>query len=205
MKGLQYDKNSTAPYDDPIDSLNRFYCQQDVAVTVDLYKLLTKELEDWGESIELEHQVAAIVKRQEEHGFKFNIQEAQTLVATLSGEVADIESQLQDVFPSIVEKRVSEKTGKELKDKVTVFNPGSRQQIAERLQGLGVKFKKKTEKGSIIVDEKVLEQINLPEAKLINRYLMLQKRVTQIQSWLEAVKPDGRVHGRVITNGAANR
>lgn len=202
MKGLQYDKNSTAPYDDPIDSLNRFYCQQDVAVTVDLYKLLTKELEDWGESIELEHQVAAIVKRQEEHGFKFNIQEAQTLVATLSGEVADIESQLQDVFPPIVEKRVSEKTGKELKDKVTVFNPGSRQQIAERLQGLGVKFKKKTEKGSIIVDEKVLEQINLPEAKLINRYLMLQKRVTQIQSWLEAVKPDGRVHGRVITNGA---
>ena len=41
-----------------------------------------------------------------------------------------------------------------------MFNPGSRKQIAERLQGLGVKFDKKTEKGNIIVDEKVLEGIN---------------------------------------------
>jgi DNA polymerase I-like protein with 3'-5' exonuclease and polymerase domains len=31
---------------------------------------------------------------------------------------------------------------------------------------------------------------------------MLQKRVAQIESWLEAVKDDGRVHGKVITNGA---
>jgi len=30
----------------------------------------------------------------------------------------------------------------------------------------------------------------------------LQKRVAQIDSWLKAVKDDGRVHGRVITNGA---
>lgn len=39
-------------------------------------------------------------------------------------------------------------------------------------------------------------------ATLIRDYLMLQKRVAQIESWLEAVKEDGRVHGRVITNGA---
>jgi DNA polymerase-1 len=32
--------------------------------------------------------------------------------------------------------------------------------------------------------------------------MMLQKRVAQIDSWLKAVKDDGRVHGRVITNGA---
>ena len=202
MKGEQYDKGSLTPYDNPIDSLNRFYCRQDVAVTVDLYQLLSKELEGWGESIELEHEVAFIVNKQEKHGFKFDTQKAQELVATLSGEIVDIECQLQDVFPPLVEKRVSEKTGKELKDKVTVFNPGSRQQIAERLQGLGVKFKKMTEKGSIIVDEGVLSKIDLPEAKLINRCLLLQKRVTQIQSWLTAVKGDGRVHGRVITNGA---
>ena len=49
MKGLQYDKVSTAPYDDPIDSLNRFYCRQDVSVTVDLYKYLDEQLVDWGE------------------------------------------------------------------------------------------------------------------------------------------------------------
>ena len=202
MKGLQYDKNSTAPYDDPIDSLNRFYCKQDVAVTVDLYHRMCAELDGWGESVDLEHEVAFIVRRQEKHGFKFNTQKAQVLMASLSGEVADIENQLQAVFPPIVEKRVSEKTGKALKDKVTPFNPGSRQQIAERLESLGVVFNSSTEKGNTIVNEKVLEQIDLPEAKLINRYLLLQKRISQVSQWLEAVKGDGRVHGRVITNGA---
>jgi DNA polymerase-1 len=64
-----------------------------------------------------------------------------------------------------------------------------------------VKFKQKTEKGSIIVNEKVLEGIDIPEAKMIHEYLLLQKRTAQIDSWLGFVK-DGRVHGRVITNGA---
>jgi len=31
---------------------------------------------------------------------------------------------------------------------------------------------------------------------------MLQKRIGQIESWIDAVQDDGRVHGRVITNGA---
>ena len=202
MKGLQYDKISTAPYDDPVDNLNRFYCRQDVSVTVDLYKLLTQELSGWGESVQLEHDVAAILKRQEQHGFKFDKHKGETLLAQLTGEVADIESELQVTFPPIVEERVSDKTGKPLKTKVTPFNPGSRQQIAERLATLGVTFTEETEKGSTIINEKVLEGIDLPEAKLIARYLMLQKRISQVSSWFDVVQPDGRVHGRVITNGA---
>jgi len=39
-------------------------------------------------------------------------------------------------------------------------------------------------------------------AELIKEYLMLQKRIAQIESWMDAVGSDGRVHGRVITNGA---
>jgi len=202
INGVPYDKTSTDPYDAPHDSLNRFYCKQDVAVTVDLYKLLDNELADWGESVQLEHEVAAVIAKQERHGFRFDEDKGRALLATLNGEVADIEGELQAVFPPIVEERISEKTGKPLKTKVTPFNPGSRQQIAERLQGLGVKFTQETEKGSTIVNEKVLESIDLPEAKLIARYLMLQKRVSQVSSWFDVVKPDGRVHGRVITNGA---
>jgi len=202
IMGVPYDKVSTAPYDAPHDSLNRFYCKQDVAVTVDLYKYLTEQLEDWGESVQLEHEVAAIIAKQERHGFRFDEDKGRVLLAQLSGEVADIESELQAVFPPTVEERISEKTGKPLKAKVTPFNPGSRQQIAERLQGLGVNFTQETEKGSTIVNEKVLEGIDLPEAKLIARYLMLQKRISQVSSWFDVVKPDGRVHGRVITNGA---
>ena len=83
-----------------------------------------------------------------------------------------------------------------------LFNAGSRQQIAERLTILGVKFNKHTEKGNVIVDETVLQGIDLPEAKLVAEYLMLQKRTAQISSWMGFVEDDGRVHGRIITNGA---
>ena len=88
------------------------------------------------------------------------------------------------------------------KVKYKEFNLGSRQQIGERLMKLGWKPKKKTDKGHVIVDEKVLSEItDIPEAKLINEYLMLQKRIAQVSSWVEAIKEDGRVHGKVITNG----
>lgn len=181
------------------------YCEQDVLLLEKLHNHLTKVMVDEGfsdKSIELEHEVAVICKRMEDTGFMLDERKAMLLQAELSGRMADIEAQMQEVFKPIVEQRWSDKTGKQLKDKTTIFNPGSRQQIAERLQGLGVVFKKKTEKGHIIVDETVLEGIDLPEAKLVSEYLMLQKRVAQVSSWLELVQPDGRVHGRVITNGA---
>jgi DNA polymerase I-like protein with 3'-5' exonuclease and polymerase domains len=138
----------------------------------------------------------------EVNGFMLDEPKAMTLMAQLSGRMSEIESKMQEVFLPIVEERISDKTGKRLKDKTTIFNPGSRQQIAERLQTLGVVFKKFTDKGHIIVDEAVLEGIQLPEAKLVAEYLLIQKRVAQLKSWLELVQPDGRVHGNVITNGA---
>ena len=181
------------------------YCIADVELTEQVHKWLELQLDKEGfsqQSINLEHRVGWLVTEQERNGFKLDCNNAEQLMMDLMFEMNNIEASLQDIFPPIVEKRWSEKTGKQLKDKVTVFNPGSRKQIAERLQGLGVKFDKKTEKGNIIVDEKVLEGIDRPEAKAVARYMMLQKRVAQIDSWLKAVKDDGRVHGRVITNGA---
>ncbi len=181
------------------------YCIADVELTEQVHKWLELQLDKEGfshQSINLEHRVGWLVTEQERNGFKLDCDNAEQLMMDLMFEMNNIEASLQDIFPPIVEERWSEKTGKQLKDKVTVFNPGSRKQIAERLQGLGVKFDKKTEKGNIIVDEKVLEGIDRPEAKAVARYMMLQKRVAQIDSWLKAVKDDGRVHGRVITNGA---
>ena len=89
-----------------------------------------------------------------------------------------------------------------------VFNPASRQQIAEKLIGLGWKPKKFTEptsshpNGQAIVDESTLMSLKWPIAQFIAEYMMLGKRIAQIESWLEVVSSDGRVHGRVITNGA---
>ena len=83
------------------------------------------------------------------------------------------------------------------------FNLGSRQQIARYLRYFGWKPTKFTEHGQPIVDEKVLQGItDIPEAELIKEFLLLQKRIAQVESWVEAVARDGRVHGRVITNGA---
>ena len=179
------------------------YCIRDVEVTHDLYHHLTYWLKEWDQRcVELEHQVAVIVSRQERKGFKLDVTKAISLVATWKEMLSTIEEELQSIFPPIVTERFSEKTGKQLKDVVEVFNPGSRQQIAKRLISLGWKPTKFTEKGQVIIDEKVLDGIDLPEAKRIAEYLLIQKRVAQVESWLDAVSQDGRVHGKVITNGA---
>ena len=113
-----------------------------------------------------------------------------------------LETELQNIFPTKTTPRVSDKTGKPLKSKVEVFNPGSRKQIGERLIEKGWKPEQFTENGQPIVDEGTLEGLDFPEAKAIAEFLLLQKRIAQIKSWLKELKPDGRVHGKVITNGA---
>lgn len=85
------------------------------------------------------------------------------------------------------------------------FNPGSRKQIAERLKALGWQPTKKTDGGSDAADEKVLESLPYPEAKLLAKFFMLEKRLGQIRdgdnAWLK-LERNGRIHGRLITNGA---
>ena len=82
------------------------------------------------------------------------------------------------------------------------FNLGSRQQIGRYLQHFGWKPKEFTEKGNVIVNESVLSGVDIPEAQQIAEYLMLQKRVAQVQSWVDAIEIDGRVRGRVNSIGA---
>ena len=83
------------------------------------------------------------------------------------------------------------------------FNLGSRQQIAKYLQHFGWKPKKFTDKGSIIVDEKILKSVRIPEAQLIVDYLTITKRVAMVKSWVEAINEDtGRIHGNVNSCGA---
>ncbi len=180
------------------------YCVRDVLVLERLHKHLERELEQWNaqKAIDLEHECAIICSRMERTGFKIDYDKAKQMEDTLIGEMAAIEAELQATFPPIVEERISVKTGKRLKDKVTVFNPASRKQIAERLEGLGVDFDKYTEKGNVIIDDVVLNSIDLPEAKQLARYFYLQKKQGLVKSWLKATKEDGRVHGRINTLGA---
>ena len=181
------------------------YCIQDTLVTQKLYEHLTQEMKnDYSkESIKLEHEVAIIVAEQERNGFKLNEAGALQLLSILKTKLDAIQVEMAIIFPDKVTSGRTHKTsGKPLKDIIEPFNPGSRQQIAERLTEKGWKPNKFTEKGSVIVDETTLESLNFPEAKTLAEYMMLQKRIAQIDSWLEALGKDGRVHGRVITNGA---
>ena len=84
------------------------------------------------------------------------------------------------------------------------FNLNSRKQIGEYLQDFGWKPKKETPSGLPVVDESILFAVkDIPEAQLIAKYLMVQKRVSQVQSWVEAADDDtDRIHGYVNTLGA---
>jgi len=83
------------------------------------------------------------------------------------------------------------------------FNLGSRKQIGEYLIDAGWAPKNFTPTGQPIVDEGTLSKVkDIPEAALIAKYLMLQKRLAQVNSWIKAVEPDNRVRGYVNPNGA---
>ena len=213
---LEYDKNSTLPFDQPHHKLLHKYCIRDVEVLERVYYALENEKRIYGfsdKSIQLEHEVATIISRQERRGFRLDVPYTMVLASEFRDKAAIIEQELQQLFPPIVTERYSEKTGKRNKDKIEVFNPGSRQQIAKRLIELGWKPRKKTEKGSVIVDETTLAEIStnaryarkpvlVSVAAKLQEYLLLSKRHSQVQSWLDVVQEDGRVRGKVITNGA---
>jgi len=91
------------------------------------------------------------------------------------------------------------------KTKTIMFNPGSRKQIAERFLDLGFDLPKESDATTPKVDEGVLRSIDHPFAEVLCDYLLVTKRLGQLaegnQAWLKLQK-NGRIHGRVNTNGA---
>ena len=204
------------------------YCRQDVRVTEKTLSFLEEALDPFGDtSVDLEHEVQREIHKQMSNGWLLDQRQAFDLVAGLKEKQNELEDKVHEKFkplPTFV-KEVQPKYKKNgdlssvgLKflgdswDNVggafsrldwPEFNLGSRQQIGRYLRRFGWKPKKFTETGQPIVDEKTLETVtNIPEAQLIAEYLMVQKRIAQVQSWLDAVEDDGRVHGQVNAIGA---
>ena len=89
--------------------------------------------------------------------------------------------------------------------KLVEFNPGSRQHIANRLiVRHGWTPTAFTDTGDPKIDETVLSGLPYPEAKLLNTYLMIEKRLGMLaegnQAWFRQER-NGRIHGRVNQNG----
>ena len=188
------------------------YCIGDTLVTQELYEyFLTQELDP--RCHKLEHDFAKVMALQEEFGFPFNEKAAFALVNTLKARRSELDDQLQGIFPPIIEERISAKTGRKLKTKVTTFNAGSRQQIADRLRERYPEIKfDQTEKGNPKVDDDVLEILGekYPEAKVLAEYQLLNKRLGQIadgkEAWLKHCQKygDSRIHGGVKTNACVS-
>ncbi len=107
-----------------------------------------------------------------------------------------------DEYAEIIAKPVQQQTLPFDRKKLQEFNLGSRKQIGEYLKDFGWKPTKFTPKGQAIVDESTLATVtNIPEAELISTYLLLQKRIAQVNSWFKNLEKDGRVHGYAISNG----
>ena len=205
------------------------YCRQDVEVTAKLFSTLTSKKYSQ-HAINLEHEFAHIIKEQEAFGWPFDEEKAEALVSKLSKRRLELEQELQETFPPRVEtmkslayytagdqqfstKKEAKAAGYKDKDiapgpyrtKEHPFNPASTQQIADRLmEKYGWEPQELTETGDPAVTEEVLSSLEYPEAEQLKEYLMLNKRISQVAegkgAWLK-LATNGRIYGRVITNG----
>ena len=193
------------------------YCKQDVQVTLKLYKHIVKE--KYPESaLRLEHDFALAINKQIRAGVPFDVDACLDLVDNLRRKKVELEEQLKQIFPPIKHKtwftpKVNNTARGYVKDVpfektiIEEFNPGSRKQIVERLKSkYGWEPEKTTEKGNPILDDEVIEKLPYSEAKPLAEYMLIKKRLGQIEdgnnAWLKLVNNNtGRMHGDVITNG----
>ena len=174
------------------------YCLQDCRVTDKLYQRLLQD--KWPEeSTKLEHEFAGDLEPMRHRGVGFHTEKAEAITAELMSERASLDEQVSKTFPPW---KIQMKT----KVKYEPFNPGSRDQVARY-------FKEKydwnpdvfTPAGKPKLDEKILNGLEFPEAKLLARRFLVSKLLGQIaegeEAWLGHVK-DGRIYGAILHNGA---
>lgn len=203
------------------------YCKQDVAINEKVYLQLKDELSNFGKaSIQLEHQMQAIVCEQEKNGFMLDIDIAEEIYTTCLRETNRIEAEIKEFMvpmavpvKEVIVKRT--KTGEIYANQqlpnTTVwgdytkiaweeFNLGSPTQVNKRLDRLGWKPYVKTKSGNsykICPENLATIPDTAPEAvKGLKAWKVLETRWKLAQEWLQKSQATGRVHGRVILTGA---
>jgi DNA polymerase I len=193
------------------------YCIQDVNVTTQLFRHTQKQTCSEA-ALKLEHDFALAIEKQIRSGFPFDVDACLDLVDDLRTKQATLEAHLKELFPpkkieTIFVPKVNNAGRGYVKGQPFTkvmheeFNPGSRQQIVDRLQTkYGWVPEKSTEKGNPSIDDDVLSALPYPEAKPLAEYMLIKKRLGQIadgnNAWLKLVNDEtGCMHGDVVTNG----
>lgn len=193
------------------------YCEQDVVVTTELFKRILAQRYS-KEALALEFAFQEVIFKQERHGFPFNTSNASHLYGTLAAKREGIAQSFQAIFPpKTIETSFTPKANNArygyVKDQTVIkrhvekFNPNSNFHISERLREkydwTPAAF---TPTGEPVMDEDTLAVLPYPEAKALSEYREINKIIAMLAEgnagWLKLVKPDGRIYGRVTTNGA---
>jgi DNA polymerase I-like protein with 3'-5' exonuclease and polymerase domains len=204
------------------------YCLRDVEITTKVYKLMKqKRLSE--DAKQLEYDTKRHCSWQESTGWLFDERGAIEILQKVNDDLRSTEEEVHKTFKPLpvwkskkpVEQRFKKDFTRTKGYQAEVelechtneegdygywaypeLNLGSRQQVGRHLMHYGWKPEVFTETGRPKVDESTLKDVEIPEAQLIGRYLMLQKRQGQINSWLDALdERTGRIHSRVHTMG----
>jgi DNA polymerase I-like protein with 3'-5' exonuclease and polymerase domains len=195
------------------------YCEQDVHVCMTLFQLFSDKLNKFEDSIQLEHDVAAIMAKQETSGWPFDVKKAQQLESVLRTEMDQLADQMRATFPYVDGGQMTPKrpnaTRGYIKDapftKLKEFNPTSRDHIGWAfMTWRNWKPEVFTDTGRPKIDEGILQSIGTMEANTFGRILELQKALGQLSdganAWLKMVTKDGRIHHtcQLATNTGRN-
>ena len=203
------------------------YCKQDVKVTELVYQELLKEGAKFSQSsINLEHQIHAIMCEQEVNGFELDTDLAEEIYTTCLAETNRIEADIKEFMVPIAvpvkevilkHKKDGSIFANQLLEGCNVqgdytkimweeFNLASPTQINKRLDKLGWKPTVKTKSGDsykICPENLATIPDSAPQAvKGLKKWKVLETRWKLASEWLQGSQVDGRVHGRVITPGA---
>jgi hypothetical protein len=189
------------------------YCEQDVKVTMALYKYLKPDT--WPQdALDMAHQISTIAEDIGKAGWTFDEAKAGKLYAELCTKREELDHELQDLFEpwEVHETFIPKRNNKTLgyiegepfvKTTVVDFNHNSRRHIEFCLtKKYGWKPSKKTPQGHAIIDEVVLGDLDYPEAKKLSELFLIQKRIGQLaegpQAWMKKVDSDGKLRHRII-------
>ena len=204
-------------------------CTEDVHLNHKIYEALLQEAKtkQTPKSVfRSEHYIAQMVEEMRMGGILLDEQKAQLLLATLRQRKRELDDELlttfislpvfkREVHPKLTKAGEYSRVGLKGFDSADIGgsfssitwpdpNLNSQQFIIKHLVNAGWRPTVFTDKGNPRLTEWVLESAaeKFPKAKLVMEWDLVDRRITMVESWIDASDNDCRIHGSVNTIGA---